>query len=194
MDINDVENVTVLKDASASALYGAKASKGVVVITTKPLKEGKMRVSYSGTFRASIPDLSDYHLLNAAEKLEYERRARLYIDTEKEQYKLDELYNEKFQRVKEGVNTDWKSKPLRNAFTQNHNISIAGGNEYVRYSMTARYGSDQGVMKESKRDRYSFGFKLSYNKQDKVYVSNIMTITSVNNVESPYGSLVSGRL
>ena len=188
MDINDVENVTVLKDASASALYGAKASKGVVVITTKPLKEGKMRVSYSGTFRASIPDLSDYHLLNAAEKLEYERRARLYIDTEKEQYKLDELYNEKFQRVKEGVNTDWKSKPLRNAFTQNHNISIAGGDEYVRYSMTARYGSDQGVMKESKRDRYSFGFKLSYNKQDKVYVSNIMTITSVNNVESPYGS------
>lgn len=74
-----MENVTVLKDASASALYGAKASKGVVVITTKPLKEGKMRVSYSGTFRASIPDLSDYHLLNAAEKLEYERRARLYI-------------------------------------------------------------------------------------------------------------------
>ena len=106
MDINDVENVTVLKDASASALYGAKAAKGVIVITTKPLKAGKMRVSYSGTFRVSMPDLSDYDLLNAAEKLEYEKRAKLYMGTSRNQYELDELYNEKFLRVREGVNTD----------------------------------------------------------------------------------------
>lgn len=188
MDINDVESATVLKDASASVLYGAKASKGVVVITTRPLRSGKMRVSYSGTFRVSMPDLSDYDLLDAAQKLEYERRAHLYEGSGPKQYELDRLYNEKYMRVREGVNTDWISKPLRNAFTQNHNLSIAGGDEFVRYSLTARYGSDQGVMKDSKRDRYSMGFKLSYNKQDKFFVSNIATITSVNNVESPYGS------
>lgn len=188
MDINDVESATVLKDASASVLYGAKASKGVVVITTKPLRSGKMRVSYSGTFRVSMPDLSDYDLLDAAQKLEYERRAHLYEGSGPKQYELDRLYNEKYMRVREGVNTDWISKPLRNAFTQNHNLSIAGGDDFIRYSLTARYGSDQGVMKESKRDRYSIGFKLSYNKQDKIFVSNIATVTSVNNVESPYGS------
>lgn len=188
MDINDVETATVLKDASASVLYGAKASKGVVVITTRPLRSGKMRVSYNGTFRVSVPDLSDYDLLNAEQKLEYERRAHLYEGSGEKQYELDRLYNEKYMRVREGVNTDWISKPLRNAFTQNHNLSIAGGDDYIRYSFTARYGSDQGVMKDSKRDRYSMGFKLSYNKQDKFFVSNIATITSVNNVESPYGS------
>lgn len=188
MDINDVENVTVLKDASASALYGAKASKGVVVITTRILKAGKMRVSYSGNFSVSMPDLSDYNLLNAREKLEYERLAHLYDATKADGYKKDEAYNEIYKRVRAGVDTDWKSKPLCNSFTQNHNLNIAGGDDYIRYSLSARYGNEEGVMKESKRDRYSLGFKLSYNKQDKIFIDNNTTITSVNNTNSPYGS------
>lgn len=188
MDVNDVENVTVLKDASASALYGAKASKGVIVITTKPLKGGKMRVSYDGNFSASFPDLSDYDLLNAAEKLEYELQAGLYDGTGKNRYEKDLAYNEIYKRVRAGVNTDWMSKPLRNSFTQNHNMNISGGEEYIRYSLSARYGSEKGVMKESKRDRYSMSFKLAYNKQDKVFINSTTTINSVNNVESPFGS------
>lgn len=188
MDVNDVENVTVLKDASASALYGAKASKGVIVITTKPLKGGKMRVSYDGNFSASFPDLSDYDLLNAAEKLEYELQAGLYDGTGKSRYEKDLAYNEIYKRVRAGVDTDWMSKPLRNSFTQNHNVNISGGEEYIRYSLSARYGSEKGVMKESKRDRYSMSFKLAYNKQDKVFINSTTTINSVNNVESPFGS------
>ena len=121
-----MENVTVLKDASASALYGAKASKGVIVITTKPLKGGKMRVSYDGTFGASFPDLSDYDLLNAEEKLEYERRAHLYDGMGDDGYEKDVEYNEIYKRVRAGVDTDWMSKPLRNSFTQNHNVNISG--------------------------------------------------------------------
>lgn len=187
MDVNDVENVTVLKDASASALYGAKASKGVIVITTKPLKGGKMRVSYDGNFSASFPDLSDYDLLDAAEKLEYELQAGLYDGTGKSRYEKDLAYNEIYKRVRAGVNTDWMSKPLRNSFTQNHNVNISGGEEYIRYSLSARYGSEKGVMKESKRDRYSMSFKLAYNKQDKVFINSTTTINSVNNVESPFG-------
>lgn len=120
MDMNDVETVTVLKDASASALYGSKAAKGVVVITTKPLRAGKLRVSYSGTLRTSIPDVRDYDLLNAAEKLEYERLAGVYEDSGKNQYEKDSEYNEKYKRVREGVDTDWLSKPLRNSVSQNH--------------------------------------------------------------------------
>ena len=75
MDMNDIETVTVLKDASASALYGSKASAGVVVITTKAMKGGRLRLNSSGTYRLNMPDLSDYHLLNSAQKLEYERLA-----------------------------------------------------------------------------------------------------------------------
>lgn len=191
MDINDVESATVLKDASASALYGAKAANGVIVITTKALKGGKMKVSYSGTFKLSVPDLSDYDLLNAAEKLEYEKRAKQYTypyGPGKQQYALDELYNEVFQRVQEGVNTDWMSKPLRNAFANNHNLTVYGGDNFVRYNLNVRYGNDRGVMKDSERKRYSLGFKLSYNKDELIFIQNQITISSVNNNESPYGS------
>ena len=59
MDMNDIESVTVLKDASASALYGSKASAGVIVITTKTMKPGRLRLNYSGTYRLSTPDLTD---------------------------------------------------------------------------------------------------------------------------------------
>ena len=191
MDINDVESATVLKDASASALYGAKAANGVVVITTRPMNAGKMKVSYSGTFQVSVPDLSDYHLLNPEQKLEYEYRAGLYTSEDglsADQYEKDAQYNNIYQRIREGVNTDWMSYPLRNSFTHNHNITVYGGDEYVRYNLGVRYGNDQGVMLDSDRKRYSLIFKLSYNKNDAVYVQNYTTISGTNNHESPYGS------
>lgn len=191
MDINDVETATVLKDASASALYGAKASSGVVVITTRLMKAGKMKVSYSGTYKISMPDLSDYHLLDAAEKLEYEYRAKLYTSPYgpgHSQYELDRVYNEVFQRIREGVNTDWLSQPLRNSFTSNNNLTVYGGDSNIRYNLNVRYGNDRGVMKGSDRKRYALGFKLSYNKNDKIFIQNQTTITSVNNNESPYGN------
>ena len=191
MDINDVESATVLKDASASALYGAKAANGVIVITTRPMKAGKMKVSYSGNFSLTVPDLSDYHLLNAEEKLEYEYLAGLYTSQEglsDEQYSMDERYNEIYQRIREGVNTDWLSYPLRNAFVNNHNVTVYGGDHYVRYNLGVRYGNDRGIMKDSERKRYSLSFKLSYSKDDLIFIQNYATITSVNNVESPYGS------
>lgn len=191
MDINDVESATVLKDASASALYGAKAANGVIVITTRPMKAGKMKVSYSGNFSLTVPDLSDYHLLNAEEKLKYEYLAGLYTSQEglsDEQYSMDERYNEIYQRIREGVNTDWLSYPLRNAFVNNHNVTVYGGDHYVRYNLGVRYGNDRGVMKDSERKRYSLSFKLSYSKDDLIFIQNYATITSVNNVESPYGS------
>lgn len=191
MDINDIESATVLKDASASALYGAKAANGVVVITTRPMNAGKMKVSYSGTFQVSVPDLSDYHLLNPEQKLEYEYRAGLYTSEDglsADQYEKDAQYNAIYQRIREGVNTDWMSYPLRNSFTHNHNITVYGGDEYIRYNLGVRYGNDQGVMLDSDRKRYSLMFKLSYNKNDAVYVQNYITISGTDNHESPYGS------
>ena len=192
MDINDVESATVLKDASASALYGAKAANGVIVITTRPMLAGKMKVSYSGNFSLTVPDLSDYDLLNAEEKLEYEYLAGLYTvpggGLSKEQYSMDERYNAIYQRIREGVNTDWLSYPLRNAFVNNHNVTVYGGDHYVRYNLGVRYGNDRGVMKDSERKRYSLSFKLSYNKGDLVFIQNYATISVVNNQESPYGS------
>lgn len=190
MDMNDIESVTVLKDASASALYGSKASAGVIVITTKTMKPGRLRLNYSGTYRLSTPDLTDYRMLNAAQKLEFERLAGLYTDkTDLErQYRLDTEYNRLAQIVRSGVNTDWLSKPLRNGFSHNHSLSIDGGDDYARYNLGLRYSTDDGVMIGSKRDRLSLFFKFSYNKPGAFSVNNSTTLMSVNSEESPYGS------
>lgn len=188
MDMNDIETVTVLKDASASALYGAKASAGVIVITTKTLKGGKLKLNYSGTVRLSTPDLHDYNLLNASEKLEYERLAGLFTDTSpSRQYTLDQDYARIFNNIQSGVETDWLSKPLRNAFSQSHSLSVDGGEERAKYNLGVRYGKDAGVMKGSDRSRLSTNFRLSYNVSGKFFVSNSSTISSVTNNESPYG-------
>lgn len=188
MDMNDIESVTVLKDASASALYGAKASAGVIVITTKALKGGKLKLNYSGTVRLSTPDLHDYHLLNAADKLEYERLAGLFKDSDPtRQYTLDRDYARLFNEVQRGVDTDWLSKPLRNAISQSHSVSLDGGDERAKYNLGVRYGNDAGVMRGSDRTRLSTNFKLSYNVSGKFFVSNNATISSVTSNTSPYG-------
>lgn len=78
MDPNRIESITTLKDAAATAMYGSRAANGVVVITTVAPKPGRVMVSYSFTGALTLPDLSDYNLANAAEKLEIERRAGLF--------------------------------------------------------------------------------------------------------------------
>ena len=188
MDMNDIETVTVLKDASASALYGAKASAGVIVITTKTLKGGKLKVNYSGTVRLSTPDLHDYHLLNASQKLEYERLAGLFTDTSPAtQYTLDKDYARIYNDIQRGVETDWLSKPLRNAISQSHSLSVDGGDDRAKYNLGVRYGKDSGVMKGSDRTRLSTNFRLSYNIAGKFFVSNSSTLSSVTSNVSPYG-------
>ena len=190
MDLNDIETITVLKDASASALYGATASAGVIVITTKSLEGGALKFSYNGTFRASMPDLGAYNLLSSAQKLEYERLAGVYTDKDggSDQYKLDEQYAKRFETVRSGVDTDWLAMPLRNSISQNHSLSIYGGDENARYNAGIRYGNESGVMKQSGRERLSSFFKLSYNKEQVFYISNTSNVYMVKSTDSPYGS------
>ncbi len=78
LDPNRIENITILKDAAATAMYGSRAANGIVVITTVPPKPGKLQIDYSMTGTLQMPDLSDYNLMNASEKLETERSAASY--------------------------------------------------------------------------------------------------------------------
>ena len=192
MDINDIQSVTVLRDASATALYGAKGSAGVVVITTRPMEGGKLKLRYNGTIRSSIPDLSDYHLLDAEQKLEYERLAGVFKDDNpEERYKKELEYAAIREQIARGVNTDWMAKPLRIGLSQNHNINIDGGDNYARYSLGLRYGKDQGVMRGSGRDRLNTTFKLSYSKDELFFISNLARVSFVNGQDSPYGDFKS---
>ena len=195
MDMNTIESVTVLKDASASALYGAKAAAGVIVITTKPISEGAIRVNYSGTLRLSMPDLSDYHLLTPQQKLQYEDLAGLYkaggtamLPSFDQQHSLDLRRDRVVRMVQSGTNTDWLAKPLRTGVSHSHTVSADGGDKYVRYGLSLRYGNETGVMMQSARERLSGTFKLSYNKQGKFFASNTLTVNRSTSQDPSYGS------
>jgi len=195
MDMNTIESVTVLKDASASALYGAKAAAGVIVITTKPISEGAIRVNYSGTLRLSMPDLTDYHLLTPQQKLQYEDLAGLYnaytpgqTNSFDRQHFNDLRRDRVVRMIQSGTNTDWLAKPLRTGVSHSHTVSADGGDKYVRYGLSLRYGNETGVMMQSARERLSGTFKLSYNKQGKFFASNTLTVNRSTSQDPSYGS------
>lgn len=189
MDPNRVENITILKDAAATAMYGSRAANGVVVITTRSPKSGEVTISYSLTGTVSMPDLSDYNLSNAREKLEIERLSGLYdYDPASPSDYENTLnnYNKRLARVEEGVNTDWLSMPLRNAVNHKHSFMIEGGNADLRYALEADYSNDNGVMKGSFRDNLNLGLNLMYTYKN-LQVNNNLTYGYTNAKESPYG-------
>lgn len=192
LDINRIASVTILKDASATAIYGSRASNGVVVIETKAPEKGKLRVNYNFDAVFSAPDLSDYDLLNAEDKLEAERLAGLYTsnlvegDNYWEQVDLDQLYNKNLQAVRSGVNTDWLSQPVENSFSHKHSLFLEGGDDVIRYALEANYNDENGVMKESGRNRYAIGSMLSYRLNNIVF-KNHLSVSRVIGLNSPYG-------
>ena len=195
LDINEIDKITVLKDASATALYGSKAANGVIVISRKPIQESTLRVQYNFTGNLQFPVLSDYNVLSAAEKLEYERLAGLYdakgaINSATGmpmQYEYDELYNQRYKLIAAGQSSDWLSQPARVALSHDHSLRVYGGASNLRYELTGRFGDTRGVMKGDYRKRNGIGFKLDYYIGD-LTISNRTTYQEVAVKNSPYGS------
>ena len=192
LDPTRIESMTILKDAAATAIYGSRAANGVIVIETKMPAQGKLSVSYSFNGTVEYPDLTDYDLLNAGEKLEFERLAGVYKNEDlKKQMDLDRLYEERKREVLRGVNTYWLSKPLQTAFKHTHSLFLGGGNERSRYGVNINYGANPGIMKESKRDRLGLSFTWTYNISNKIRIGNMLSVNQTNSSESPYGNFSS---
>ena len=197
MDINRIESITLLKDASATILYGSRASNGVIVIETTAPKAGKLRVTYDFKPTIAIVDLTDYDLMNAREKLQYEKEAGLYTqeitpgyedNDRREQVELDKAYYNRYKNIVEGVNTYWLSQPVKNAFSHAHSLFVEGGADNVRYGIDASYNQNKEVMKESGRDRFGLGFSLIYRIKDKITIKNYISYAHTHAYNSPYGS------
>ena len=188
LDMNQVESVTTLKDATAKAIYGSKGANGVVVIETKRPEAGTMRITYTGDLNIEAPDLSSYDLCNAAEKLEVERLAGLYSsDNALTQISLDETYTNKLREVLAGVNTDWLSQPIRTGVGQKHSLYLEGGDQAMVYGVNLSFNNIEGAMKGSTRNTFSGGITLSYRVKDLIF-RNQLTIDYNSSDESPYGS------
>ena len=189
LDVNRIESITILKDAAATAMYGSQAANGVVVVTTVAPKPGEMQIYYNFSGNVDFPDLSDYNLCDAAEKLEVERLSGLYSsDDPEKQIELTAQYYKKQNAILRGVNTDWMSQPLRNAFGHMHSLNVSGGEESIRYGIDLNYNaSKNGVMKGSFRHIYGGGLTLDYRAGSWLQLLNNISYTVTESEDSPYG-------
>ena len=190
LNMNRVASVTLLKDAASTAIYGSRAANGVLVIETKVPEKGVLSLSYKGDFSVTMADLSDYNLMNAREKLEFETKAGRYTSTSgdpMDQIAMDNLRNQRLQDIERGVNTYWLSEPIRTGFVQKHNLYAEGGEERIRYGLGLSYGNTQGVMKGSDRQTISGNIDLVY-RTGKFQFSNkfILDYMKTNNPAVPF--------
>lgn len=183
LNMDRVASITILKDAASTAIYGSRAANGVIVIETIQPLPGELRVSYSGNMIVQMPDLSDYNLMNAAEKLEFERVAGVYsVDDFSDvlgQYQANNDYYEKYKEILRGVDTYWLSYPLRTAVSQSHNLYIDGGDNAMRYGLGVNYNNTQGVMKQSGNNTLGANLDLSYRKKNLIFTNKFsMSVTN----------------
>ncbi|MDR1414321.1 MAG: SusC/RagA family TonB-linked outer membrane protein [Odoribacteraceae bacterium] len=196
-DINRIKDITILKDAAATALYGSRASNGVIVIETRSLRTGEFRVTYSGNFGLTAPDLSSYDMMNAKEAFAAEVDAG-FFDVRPEDLATGQTYDwikmvrdweyqQKLNRILKGVDNYWLSQPLRTEFNQNHSVAVEGGEESIRFAIDLNYNNQNGVMKESFRDRIGAGLTFDYRYKGLMFKDQI-TFHQSRSENSPYGS------
>ncbi len=196
---NDIETITVLKDASATAIYGSKASNGVIVITTKKGEEGKLNLNYStsASFRTA-PNYGMFNMMNSKERVAismdaynqgmlyntvplkqmytYEGLMRLYLEKEITR----DNFKEQLQFL-ETVNTNWFDHLTQNSLSSSHNLSLSGGTKKVTYRGSLSYTNNKGIEIGDQAKRYTGSLKLDVSPNDKLNMSfNIGISSNIN--------------
>lgn len=188
---NDIESIEVLKDASSTAIYGARAGNGVIIVTTKRGKTGAAKVSYSGS--ASVQDIAkSYEMLDAASFMQatndytYERWMKengvgVYGGKSADDPSLPTLtlpYTDS-QIANPVNNTNWFDEITRLGFQTSHNISISGGNDNTQYLISGNYFNQEGVIKNNGMNRYTL--RANLDQQLSRYVKIGLNLTANRN-------------
>ncbi|MFT3935613.1 MAG: TonB-dependent receptor [Chitinophagaceae bacterium] len=164
----DIESYDILKDASASAIYGSRGANGVVIITTKKGKAGANTLTYTGSLGIS----------NLARKLPVFSTSEYKTQVVKAGGTLDD----------KGGNTDWQKEITRTAYTQNHNVSLSGGANKLTYYASFGMQKQQGILKYSNADRYTGRFNATQKfLEDRLTVDVNLTATSTYTLRPPQG-------
>lgn len=189
LDVSRIARVEILKDASATAIYGSRAANGVVVIETNRPKGGQLTVSYNVNMIVETPDISDYDLLNASEKLALEKSVGIYQSSANNTVNqaLQYYYNARLAEVQSGVNTNWMALPLRNTVSQRHNIFVESGANGISYGLGGSYNQAKGVMKGSDRLNASGNSYIAY-RLNTLTFRNEFSYSANKANNSPYGS------
>lgn len=150
---NDIETFTVLKDASATAIYGSRASNGVIIIQTKKGTQDKIKVSYSGTFTAKDP----YKRIETLD-------AQSFREVMQAQYPEGTAQSADIQRILNvypNQSTDWQDAIYQTGLSTDQNIGIAGKAGFMPFRLSLGYNTEKGTLKTSKYERYTGAVNLS---------------------------------
>lgn len=184
MDQSRIETVNVLRDASATALYGSRAANGVIVITTKKPQAGELLVTYGAYLDVDVADIESYDLLTGQELFDMQKELGMRSQFLTFGYETREIE----RLLAAGVETDWITQPVQTAYGQRHTLGIQGGNEEIRYGVDAYYTDRPGVMKGSGRTTYGAAMNLMYYPSEKLTFTNALEINFNDAQESNYGS------
>lgn len=168
----DIESISILKDATASAIYGSRAANGVIVVTTKQGRSGKNYLSYSGRYSVSEKPANKFNFMNTAEKIDFERSVfsdfkdpyggrvvRILNAVEKGNITEQEAENQ-IDQLRQ-VNTNWMDVIMRNAASQSHVLSLSGGNDKTQYYSSLNYSKASGVLKTNNYENAGLNIKVS---------------------------------
>ncbi|BDD10510.1 SusC/RagA family TonB-linked outer membrane protein [Fulvitalea axinellae] len=188
---DDIASFEILKDASATALYGARAMNGVIAITTKRGKSGKTSINYNGSFSIRRrPTYDQFNIMNSQQEMSVFRElidkgwidvttaaraksygavGKMYDLIAKKEIPWDNngITNESFLRKYEGANTDWFDILFKDSFTQQHSVSLTSGTEKSRYYVSLGYLNDDGQTIADNVERYTISTRADFNVTDR---------------------------
>jgi TonB-linked SusC/RagA family outer membrane protein len=194
---NDIEEIQILKDASATAMYGTQAVNGVIVVTTKKGKTGDLNVQYNGGFSVVFkPSIYEYNVMNSKERMEFSEELyaknlmdfsdlnRTYgaygklladlaaKDTSQGNTWLDD-FDDNVRKYKQN-NTDWFDELFKNSFVQEHSLSISSGSEKSQYYFSGSYFHDNGQTIGQHAKRYTANMRANFNIFSRLSVETIL--------------------
>ena len=201
LNADDIESFQILKDGSATSIYGARAMGGVIVVTTKKGKAGTTRINYTGEFTMRLkPDYGNFNIMNSQEQMGIYKEmeadglisfGRTYRASDSgvygKMYHLINTYNPAtgyglantqaamygYLREAEMRNTNWFDELFSNAISSNHSVSLSTGTDKAQLYTSFSYMNDPGWSKQSKVQRYTFNVNALYNLSKKVSVNLI---------------------
>jgi TonB-linked SusC/RagA family outer membrane protein len=207
---NDIESFDILKDASAAALYGARAMNGVIVITTKKGKSGKANINYVGNYSSQLkPSYNNYNIMNSAEQMSvlaqlerdglmtsnvasrannamYGKMYNMLVGDDNGNFPLENTPEARrdFLLRYAKANTDWFDVLFRNSFIQEHSLSVTFGTEKSQSYFSTSFLNDNGWTIGDKVKRYTLNFRNNYKFSDKVQ-AGFSTLSSVRQQRAP---------
>ena len=197
---DDIESITILKDAASTSIYGARAGNGVILITTKRGKSGKPKITYSGSTSIQV-SYDEYDMLNTAdymktrnqqdrETFKIENGLDIYAEYKNQTGKTLEDFKPTYtdEQIANLRGTDWLDAVTRNGFMQQHNLSMSGGTESTRYLVSIGYMNQDGIVKNNGVERFSARVNLDQDVSDYVKVGITATYSQNKSDNMPLGT------